>query len=97
MKALRATLEGVTFVLKKTCEELLSVWRDRRAAPQALLQPRAQWENLAIQPDPFTGFHPGSVAIKPNQVRTSPQDTLRMVAAALDTNNRARWRTFSGT
>jgi hypothetical protein len=96
LKALRATLEGVTYVFRKTCETLVDVWRARRATPQVLLQPRAQWENLSVQPDQFEGFHPRSVPLKPTQLRTSPQGYRRLEAAAVDSKARVRWKTFTG-
>ena len=97
IKTLRETLEGVTFVVKSTCKVLVGVWRDRRAAPDKLAQPRAQWPKVSVRPDQFTGFEPGTVPVDPQAMQSSPVEVQRLCAAAiLNDAQRSRWRTFTG-
>jgi hypothetical protein len=96
LKTLRSTLEAVVFLLKATCEALLRVWDERRKAPHLLPQPRPQWPDMSVQPDRFAGFEPGTVRVAPTELHSSPRNVQRLVAAAVDTNNRHRWRTFTG-
>jgi hypothetical protein len=96
-KALRRTLEAVTFIVNKTCQILVGVWRERRDAPGALRQPKAQWPNVAVQPDQFAGFEPGSARLQPQALQSSPLEARRVGAAAvLNDAQRSRWRKFTG-
>lgn len=96
-KALRSGLEAMTFVVNKTCQVLVEVWRDRRNAPHTLRQPKAQWPDAAVQPDQFTGFEPGSAPLDPQAIQSSPLEARRVRAAAvLDDAQRLRWRAFTG-
>jgi len=97
LRALRSALEAVIFVVKELSTALLSVWRERRAQPTLLAQPREQWPDLAIHPDPFAGFEPGTFPMTADAAFTSQLNVRRFAAAAVDTANRHRWKTFTGS
>lgn len=75
-----------------TCRTLLAAWRERRASPDRLMQPRAQWPDVAVRRDPlFRGYRPGSVPFDPSEFRTTPGFPKRLRAACLDGEDRLRW------
>lgn len=96
VRALRGALEAVVFVARRVCDVLLEVWRARRAAPHLLFQPRAQWPELSIHPDAFTGFAPGSVPVAPTSVTASVNMVVRLQAAAVESSLRSKWQLFTG-
>lgn len=97
IRALRSTLDAVMFVVKELSVLLLGVWRERRATPELLTQPCGQWPHLAIHPDIFGGFEPNTSPVAPAAMLASRLNVRRLKAAAVDTPNRPRWKTFTGS
>jgi hypothetical protein len=76
---------------------MLDVWRQRRANPQALPQPLdKQWPNLASSPATgFVGYQPNTAQLPPGgQVMLGPTDTRRLQAGALLDPDRPKWAVF---
>jgi hypothetical protein len=96
VRALRNTLEAAVFVSRRVCDVLLEVWRRRRATPDALPQPRAQWPDLSFQPDTFSGFDPTSVPVAPTMAVVSPNMVRRLTSAAIESSLRSKWLQFTG-
>lgn len=97
LHTLQAAMKAVVYVLKELSAALLDAWRTRRASPGLLIQPNEQWPDLAIHPDNFGGFEPGTFPASPDMMFGSPARVRRLSAAAVDTAHRYRWKTFTGT
>jgi hypothetical protein len=95
----RDTVEGVlASALRLATDfgaELLALWRNRKSNPALLLQPREQWVGGASTATTgFQGYRPGSEVYDPSALISSPSIKPRLLAAALDDDNRAKWPTF---
>jgi hypothetical protein len=99
----KQTLEGamnsVRVLIEVLAERLVAVWEWRKAHPEALHQPRAQWprvgdEGRANRQQPFAGYAPGSHAYEPGQLMSRPRTARRMAAAALFDHQRQQWQGF---
>lgn len=87
----RSTVDLVT----QAATGLVDAWLTRRAAPDLLIQPAAQWpQGLSRATSGFVGYRPGSVPYDPTQVRVSPDDERQFRTAALDDATRPRWASF---
>lgn len=84
---LRSTLAFVT----AASQELLDVWRTRRASPAMIEQPREQWKDVKPAEQPFGGYADGTVGTNFKQVHVSPSAVRRLRAAALTTDRRHLW------
>ena len=94
----RNTLEGLTESVMKLTEHvaelLMKVWKDRRNAPQAIPQPfEKQWkEPVGSEWSKFRGYAPGSKPVDATGMIHNPTFHERLVAAALDDQQRSIWK-----
>ena len=93
------TLAGLLATVVRVAEEsgrlLLDLWHTRRARPDILRQPAAQWpQGVASVSTQFRGFAPGSLTYDPRVFYSHPAMSRRMRAAALDDDHRGRWSSF---
>ncbi len=81
---LAGILSSTLKVIAGTCEVLIGVWRQRRAAPEILVQPLEQWKEVsAPRCSMFRGFQPGEYSpLVAGTIAVSPLLFKRMVAAS---------------
>jgi hypothetical protein len=92
-ETLRRALGATARLAARSCEQLLRVWRGRRADPTALPQPPAQWPKIpAVAPSQFEGFLPGSYDAKPDAMLGGPNLLRRLRIAALDKSSAPLWK-----
>jgi hypothetical protein len=92
------TLQGVLASIKSAATGaaicLHDVWRQRRAAPSLILQPREQWKDVQPSAAPFQGFAPDTSGLGFGQLFVSPVAIRRLRAAALTAELREKWKEF---
>jgi hypothetical protein len=94
-QTLRGLLKSTTALVETVAGELLALWKWRRANPDKLNQPAAQWPNgVSTDSISFAGYAPGSFKYSPSMMMTHPVVVHRMRAAALDDKARAQWNNF---
>ena len=93
------TLEGLitstSGLVDSIATELYEIWTWRRQNPTAIVQPNSQWGRTSESTN-FVGYSPGEsqVDISKSTARTHPEIRRRLCAAALDDENRHRWKRF---
>lgn len=99
----RQTLAGgmgsVRTLIEALAEQLIAAWDWRKANPDALQQPRAQWPRIgeearAGRRQPFMGYAPGTHHYEPGQLMSHPRTMRKMAAAALFDHQRHQWPNF---
>lgn len=99
----RQTLAGamgsVRTLIEALAEQLIAAWDWRKANPDALQQPRAQWPRIgdearAGRRQPFMGYAPGTHQYEPGQLMSHPRTMRKMAAAALVDHQRHQWPNF---
>lgn len=75
--------------------ELLRIWRIRKSNPSVLTQPSNQWDLNKSSSFSFSGFNPGSVRFKADEVRTHSDVIKRMETASVDDRGLMNWSRFS--
>lgn len=94
-QTLGGLLRSTTTLVEAVAEELCGLWRWRKANPDELHQPVAQWPNgVSTESGGFAGYAPGSFSYSPSMMMTHPVVVHRMRAAALDDKARPQWKTF---
>ncbi len=94
-QTLGGLLNSTKLLIEGTAQELTEVWSWRRAHPDSLPQPAAQWPNGASSESiGFSGYAPESIKHSPGMMMTHPIVLQRVRAAALDDQTRQQWRTF---
>lgn len=79
-------------LVRAISSDLLEIWHKRRAHPEWLVQPDAQWLSVELpEATGFDGYEPGTTSSKIPTIVAHPSYTRRMQAAALETKNRHRW------
>jgi hypothetical protein len=92
-ETLRRALGAVARIVARTCEQLLPVWRGRRADPASLPQPVRQWERIpTIAPSGFDGFLPGSFELRPDVMIGGNDIQRRIRTAAIDDRSSHLWK-----
>jgi hypothetical protein len=99
----RQTLMGATgsvrTLMEALAEQLIAAWDWRKANPDALPQPRAQWPRIGEEArerrlQPFVGYAPGTHHYEPGQLMSHPRTMRKMAAAALFDHQRHQWPSF---
>lgn len=94
-QTLGGLLKSTTALVEAVAAELLDFWKWRKANPDKLPQPIAQWPNgVSAEASSFAGYAPGSFQYSPSMMTTHPVVVQRMRAAALDDKARPQWKTF---
>lgn len=93
------TLDGLRKSTKSLVEgaaqQLAEVWKWRRAHPNSLCQPKAQWpDGASSESIGFSGYVPGSFPYSPSTFFGDPIILQRLRAAALDDASRLQWMAF---
>jgi len=93
------TLEGVmasTLALsEKAAASLVEIWRQRRAEPALLVQPKEQWpEGRSTASRGFSGYRAGTVPFNIDALVAHPTFVRRLQVAALEKNARKKWDSF---
>jgi len=94
-RTLGGLLESTRCLINSAASDLIEVWGWRRAHPQDLPQPRAQWPDLwATESVGFGGYAPGTVGFSPGMMMMHPDVARRFGAASLDDDSRPQWDSF---
>jgi hypothetical protein len=94
-QTLDGLLKSTKSLIEGTAQELTEVWNWRRAHPDSLPQPAAQWpKGASTESIGFSGYAPGSFKYSPDMMMTHPVILQRIRAAALDDESRPQWRAF---
>jgi len=94
-----ATLDGVLRstlrLVDGTAGHLLEAWRQRRADPGLLVQPREEWPDVPSSAlSDFPGYFPGSVDVDPGILIGGPDMPRRLITAALTDDRIGEWQHF---
>lgn len=74
---------------------LAALWQRRRAAPDLLPQPAAQWKTVQPSRLPtFDGYAPGAVTVTADSIRVAARAAQRVQAAALVDSDAPLWETW---
>ena len=87
-QTLNGAMRSVCALVEALGEQLAAAWEWRKAHPEELPQPRAQWPHVdhtatPTRQPPFAGYAPGSHAYDPGMFRLHPDTNRRLLAAAL--------------
>lgn len=98
-QTLGGAMDSVRMLIEALAEQLGAAWDWRKAHPDALHQPRAQWPRIghearANRPRPFGGYAPGTHAYEPGQLMSHPRTARKLAAAALFDHQRHQWQAF---
>jgi hypothetical protein len=94
-QTLDGLLKSTKLLIEGIAQELTEVWNCRRAHPDILPQPSAQWpKGASTESIGFSGYAPGSFKFSPDMMMMCPVILQRIRAAALDDQARQQWRTF---
>lgn len=94
-QTLDGLLKSTKSLIEGTAQELTEIWDCRRADPDSLPQPAAQWpKGASTESIGFSGYAPESIEYSPDMMMTHPVILQRIRAAALDDQARPQWRTF---
>jgi hypothetical protein len=77
-------------VLDVVSERLVSIWKERRAAPTLILQPASQWSG-SFRPCQFTGYTPNAEPLGADMMIGHPVLRHRMLSASVDDAHRGLW------
>lgn len=88
---LRGALESVLQFARNACDELVALWRQRRADPALLPQPERQWPRVVAPRETFEGYDPGSVPFRADQAKRSASALRRLQSAAVSVEDRPKW------
>lgn len=77
-------------MLEVVTENLLSIWRERRANPTLIEQPADQWSSL-FKPCKFTGYTPNAEPLGADTMISHPVLRHRMLSASVDDAHRGLW------
>ncbi len=72
------------------CEQLLSIWKERRNNPSLLEQPQAQWDDKIKNCD-FTGYDSNAEKIDMKLINSHPNILKRMRSASVFGSQRKFW------
>lgn len=87
--------ESISALIEKCCSRLIEVWKERRARPELLIQPDAQWPDTDLpEAGAFAGYAPQRVKFDPKEMVVSRSFAKRLRSAALDGNLELRWGNF---
>ncbi len=75
---------------EQICEELLSIWKERRNNPSLLEQPQNQWDDKIRNCD-FSGYDSNAAKIDMNSIRSHPNILRRMLSASVFGTMRNFW------
>jgi hypothetical protein len=92
-------MRSVGTLTEALAEQLIAAWDWRKANPDVLQQPRAQWPRIgeearAGRRQPFVGYAPGTHQYEPGQLMSHPRTMRKMAAAALFDHQRHQWPNF---
>ena len=94
-QTLHGLLVSTKSLIERAAYHLKEVWIWRRARPQGLPQPEAQWPNCpANEPIRFSGYNPGTFEFSPSMAMMHPVLARRFRSAALDDESRRHWDSF---
>jgi|GEM_PF-4523205 len=94
-QTLDGLLKSTKSLIEGAAHELMEVWTWRKAHPDSLAQPAAQWpRGASTEGLGFSGYAPGSLEYSPEMMMTHPIVVHRMRAAALDDEARPKWKVF---
>jgi hypothetical protein len=95
-QTLKGLLESTRRLINSAANDLTDLWNWRRAHPQSLPQPEAQWPDLWTSPSiGFGGYAPGTVEFPTRMIGVMhPNAARRFGAAALDDKSRSQWDSF---
>ncbi len=92
---IHGVLASALSLANATSAALLRVWRERRASPSLLLQPKEQWrDGASTRSRGFAGYKPGSMPFTADMMVANDEVLTRLKAAALDDGSRVRWSSF---
>ena len=92
---LHGILESTVSLVGEVGAVLADLWRRRRATPELLVQPAAQWPKTDLPAR--TGFpgYGGPKEFSPDNATVSESMVRRLRAAALATEDAHRWASFT--
>lgn len=88
------TLEGLfkssRDLLESVCEQLVSIWKERRNEPAFISQPSSQWKTVAKK-CAFKGYKPDTPPLAMQVFIANPNLYRRMLASSMDDAHRSLW------
>lgn len=94
LETLGGVLNSTMSFVSAACSYLSGVWKERRAKPTIIAQPREQWKEVKTSSRPFDGYAEGTLGTGFKQLHVSLSAVRRIRAAALTTELRHLWDTF---
>lgn len=76
--------------IETVCNQLVAIWRERRANPSLIEQPATQW-NANFKPCNFSGYDKTAPQLDVGEIMANPALRKRMIASAVVDQYRVLW------